>query len=591
MATLTTSWQSFASSSYTASSGAKVTFYLEAKYSTQSQQNNTTTVQTRLRSTINSGYSLRGAGYEFKCTYCNTRSGTGIWTFGNEVIISGEKTIKHNTDGSKSISLSASAKNTYWNINKSMSATVDIPKIDRLAIVTSATDFTDEENPTLTFDNPAGFDVKPYLSFYNESLTLLYTLSRNDVITSPYTWDITAEERNVIRGITNQQKKYRVQVGVDTYDGNTKLGYNSIAKEMTYVNATPTQSITTTETNATIVSLLGSSSANTIVQNASNLTFSITPTALKSATISKVELDGVSDTSSPYEFTNIIPTTNTFNVKTTDSRTLYVEEAITKTLINYEPIDILSVTFERPAPTSDDVVLNAELRYFQATFGSTPNVPTIKWKKGETGQENTLSASDYTIDTQNNKITITNLTLTNAISYQDEARFYFNVNDLLTQDADSHNYVTKGIPTYDAGKYSFQVNGQLYIADINRENAYPIVDYVFESGVSDGWHYRKWRSGLAECWANKMATGLNCTTASSGTYYGASESYDFPIGLFDTLDYITVAIGQGSHSSGLYPYQANTSSDESTCVVDFRSFASQTNASCPVHIHAYGQWQ
>lgn len=479
MATLTTSWQSFASSSYKASAGATVTFYLEAKYSTQSQQNNTTTVQTRLRSTI-SGGSLRGSGYEFKCTYCNTRSGTGIWTFENEVIISGENTITHNTNGEKSISLSASAKNTYWNINKSMSVTVDIPKINRLAIVTSATDFTDEENPTLTFDNPAGFDVKPYLSFYNESLTLLYTLSRNDVITSPYTWDITAEERNVIRGITNQQKKYRVQVGVDTYNGNTKLGYNSIAKEMTYVNATPTQTITTTETNATIVSLLGSSSASTIVQNMSNLTFAITPTALKNATISKVELDGVPDTTSPYEFANIIPTTNTFNVKTTDSRQLYVEETVTKTLINYEPVDILTVTFERPSPTSDNVVLNAEIRYFQATFGSTPNVPTIKWKKGETGQENTLSSSDYTIDTQNNKITITNLTLTNAISYQDEARFYFYVNDLLTQDADSHNYVTKGIPTFDVGEHDFQVNGDLFIADTDRDNAVNVLNKINE---------------------------------------------------------------------------------------------------------------
>ena len=141
MATLTTSWKSYASSSYTASGGAKVTFYLEAKYSTQSLEDNTTVIQTRLRSTINSGYSLRGSGYEFTCTYCNTRSGTGIWSFTNEVIISsGDKTITHNTDGTKSLSLSATAKNTYWSINKSMSATVDLPKINRLAIVTNAND-------------------------------------------------------------------------------------------------------------------------------------------------------------------------------------------------------------------------------------------------------------------------------------------------------------------------------------------------------------------------------------------------------------------------------------------------------------------
>ena len=108
MVTLTTSWQSYASATWSGSQGASLTFYLEARYTSQNQQNNTTNVETRLRSDISG--SLRGSGYEFTCTYCNTRSGTGIWTFEDEVIISGGNTVTHNTDGSKSITLSATAK-------------------------------------------------------------------------------------------------------------------------------------------------------------------------------------------------------------------------------------------------------------------------------------------------------------------------------------------------------------------------------------------------------------------------------------------------------------------------------------------------
>lgn len=470
MATLTTSWQSYATASWKAPNGnAKVTFYLEARYSSQNIENNTTTVYTRLRSEVL--YSVSGSGYEFTCTFCDTRKGSAVWYFDDEVIISSPaKTITHNTDGTKNLSLSATAKNTYWGINKSMSATVTIPKINRLAMVTSSNDFTDEENPTLTFDNPAGFDVKPYLNFYNNNNVLVYSLSRNTIITSPYTWTITSEERSALRIATNQQQSYRVQVGVTTFNGNIQLGSHSIAKQMTYVNANPTQTVTATETNTKIVNLLGSSLASTIVQNASNLTFTVTPTALKSATITKVELDGVADTTSPYEFTNVVPTSNSFTIKTTDSRSLSVEETITKTLITYEPIDILSAIFERPSSTSDNVVLNAEIKYIQTTFGTTPNVPTIRWKKGEDGVLNTISASDYTIDTTNNKIIITNLILTNAISYQDENRFYFYVNDLLTEDEDSHNYVTKGIPTMDAGEHDLQINGDFFIANTNRQN-------------------------------------------------------------------------------------------------------------------------
>ena len=181
------------------------------------------------------------------------------------------------------------------------------------------------------------------------------------------------------------------------------------------------------------------------------------------------------DTTIPCEWT-VTPISNQFKIKVTDSRTFTMTDTYYKTMIDYEPIDILSVTFSRISPTSSDIKLNAEIKYIQATFGSTPNVPTIKWKKGETGTLNTLSSGDYTIDTQNNKITITNLTLTNVISYQDEARFYFYVEDLLTQDEDSHNYVTKGIPTFDAGERDFQVNGDLFIADTTRQNAVNVKD-------------------------------------------------------------------------------------------------------------------
>lgn len=477
MATLTTSWESYASSSWTASGGSKVTFYLEARYISQSVANNTSIVQTRLRSTITG--SIRGTGYEFTCTYCDTRSGTGIWTFENEVIISsGDKTITHNTDGTKSLSLSATAKNTYWNINKSMSVTVSLPKIDRLATINTATDFNDEGNPTITFDNPAGFTVKPYINFYDSNDNRVYQLYRNISATTPYTWEITSEERSAMRSAMTSQATYRAQMGVDTYNGSTSVGYNSVARQFTFINANPTQSITYTETNAKVISVLNNdTSATYIIKNASSLIVTSTPTALKSATISKVTLKQGTDnpreiTTSPYTFTNVNMTSNKFDVIVKDSRGL--ENTYTKTYsdnyyIDYEPIDITIVNFERYAPTSDDIVLNAEIKYIQATFGSTANVPTIKWKKGESGTENTISSSDYTIDTANDKITITNLTLTNALSYQDEERLYLIVEDLLTEDSDG-NVVGKGIPTFDAGEHDLQINGDFYLADTNRDN-------------------------------------------------------------------------------------------------------------------------
>ena len=482
MATLTTSWQSYASASYTASAGAKVTFYLEARYSSQNTANNTTTVYTRLRSTI-SGGTLRGAGYSFTCTYCDERSGTGVWTFENEVIISSPaKTITHNSDGTKSLSLSASAKNTYWNINKSLSATVDLPKINRLAIVTSASDFTDEENPTLSFNNPAGFTVYPYLNFYDNNNNLVYQLYRNsETITSPYTWNITGEERSALWQSTNKQQTYKVTVGVDTYNGTTKLGNNSKAQTMTYINAEPSQSTVFTETNQKVIDVLGNSNADTIIQNVSQLKLVSTPTVKKSATVSKILFEhnnlSVEDKESPYEYIFTVINSK-FKVTIVDSRGYSIPTEYTKSIIEYTPIDITQYSFKRYNPTSSDIVFNAKIKYKQTTFKNTANVPTIKWKVGEQGTLNTISSSDYTTDTTNDTITITNLVLSNVLSYQNSEKMYLYVNDLLTEDTE-YTLVTKGIPTFDAGEHDFQVNGDLFVADTNRQNPVNILDAIF----------------------------------------------------------------------------------------------------------------
>jgi hypothetical protein len=114
-------------------------------------------------------------------------------------------------------------------------------------------------------------------------------------------------------------------------------------------------------------------------------------------------------------------------------------------------------------------VLNATIKYTQQTFNSTANKPTLKWKLGADGTLNTISSSNYSIDTTNKEITISNLTLSNVLPYTQQGRLYLVVNDLLTSDSEYY-VVAVGIPVYDYGEFDFQVNGDLYIADRNRQN-------------------------------------------------------------------------------------------------------------------------
>ena len=402
---------------------------------------------------------------------------------GETTIIETTRTINHYTDGTsptKEISTSWSAS---FGGSGSAKVEIQMPKINRIATVISANNFNDEENPTVEFNNPAGFDIAPYLNFYDNNNNIILRVVREaGLYTSPYSWELTDEERTTIRNSLNFQKSYRVNIGVYTYSGETRLGYNSVEKTLSFVNAEPTFTKTLVETDTNVISVLGSS-ADKIVKNASKIKVAVDPIALKGATIKSVEIvHGNSDvvlTASPYELV-LIALTDSFKVIVTDSRGYVVSETITKELIDYSPIEISQYSFKRVNPTSSDIKLNATIKYIQQTFDTTENTPTIQWKLGTDGELNTLSSDDYSIDTTNNEITITNLLLSDVIPYTQQGKLYLLVNDLLTSDAENQ-LVLVGIPVFDYGEYDLQVNGDLFIADRNRENPVNVLEKLNEA--------------------------------------------------------------------------------------------------------------
>ena len=66
-------------------------------------------------------------------------------------------------------------------------------------------------------------------------------------------------------------------------------------------------------------------------------------------------------------------------------------------------------------------------------------------------------------------------------------------------------------------------------------------DYVAEQGTKSEtgitWTYRKWDSGIAECWGYTATASIACTTALSGSsvYYSAEQTIAFPSGLFNDI--------------------------------------------------------
>ena len=566
---LTTSWQNVKSYEFNPGTGFKCTFYLDAKYSTQSTVGNSTTVQTRLNCVVNQG-SGGGNGYRFTLSYANTREGSSYWSFEDETIMTGESAVQHNTDGTKTITLSASMRVNYTGLDASMSVNVDLPRIDRYPMIITAPDFSDEDNPTITYTTILGFSgATVEAGIFDSTGNTNYVPYRQVAVgDGSYTFNLTTNERNALRSATPNSNEMNVMYKLRTTTTNNVEYFSTSVKQMRIINANPTFTYTTEEINSNVVDLLGSS-ASTVVENASQVRITISPTAYKGTTINKtvVSHNGVQYTNSTSPYVVDLPiTADTFNITAVDNRGNATTQVITKTLIEYQPVDITSLTMKRVNPTSSNIVLNLEATYYQKTFGSTANVPIVKWKLGD-GSYTTIPSSAYTIDTTNNKLTISNYILSNVLVYTSSGQFTISIEDLLTSDTDVRN-VTKGIPTFDAGEHDLKVNGKIYLADEDGQNpvevgqggdTLPINAIVEYDGntVPDGWVQVSETAKIL--WTNPSQT--SGFTPQEITF--SDDDYDcyeiiYQLSLMDTRKKSTGKVPKGSGTEMIFIYNTGS---------------------------------
>ena len=65
-------------------------------------------------------------------------------------------------------------------------------------------------------------------------------------------------------------------------------------------------------------------------------------------------------------------------------------------------------------------------------------------------------------------------------------------------------------------------------------------DYIVEQGTSDGWTYRKWASGVAECWG-EVTVRASITDAIGAMYMKVTDYFSWPDALFSAAPKIVHA--------------------------------------------------
>lgn len=288
MLTLNYEWQNITSWTVYRANGS-VTFWIDAKINRQDINGNYSVIDTRLTSTVVNPIS--GTGYNFKLTGSSGRSGSDVWTFANETILTGQYTDYHNQDGSKTTYIEAYVFNNYWNIENTFGVWVASPTIPRSATITGANNFTDEENAVFTFTNKANFQTMPYLKFYIDN-TLIKTITREkSSYTSPYTLELTNTEREELRTLLTAKTRCNVKYGLETYNQSTYIGnYETQDRIFSIVNADPIFSdFEFEDVNSTTLALTGNNKIN--INGYSNIQVTISTSnkaiAQKNATMSK----------------------------------------------------------------------------------------------------------------------------------------------------------------------------------------------------------------------------------------------------------------------------------------------------------------
>ena len=453
----------------------EIRFY--GRYYEQSRENNYTNFQLKM-----TYYTWQNSlSFSSATAWLNgSRKDYGYTTFykGETLIMEEVRTAYHYHDGSSQIVNVGVIWNATFGGSGDVAVDVTFPKIDRYPMITTAPNFSDEDNPTITFTNIMGFsDGRLYACISLTGATDDVPYREINYNAGSYTFQLTEAERNTLRNATPNNNNLNVIFYLRTDAGGSSY-YSTVTRTMTIVNGNPTFTNTEVETDEQVISVMGTS-ADTVIQNVSKVKTTIIPSAKKGSSIRSITVthDGnnYTKTASPYEF--IIPiTANSFDITVVDSRGNRATRTVTKTMINYYPVDILNFSFERYNPTSSNIIVNLEATYYQETFNNTVNVSVVKWKLDD-GTETTIPSTEYSIDTTNHKLTITDYELTNVLNYRTKGTFTISISDIFTNDTDKKD-VLRGIPTFDYGEHDLKVNGDLYIADTDGENSVNVLENI-----------------------------------------------------------------------------------------------------------------
>lgn len=580
-------------------SNRSITFSWSEK--SQSIADNTTTISWSLKGSGSaSGYYLAQnitLKLDGKVVFEHLKSEDGqIQLWNDTSVASGTYTFTHASDGSKSFTAYLEAGIYVWEPNCSGSKTFTLDDIPRQATITSAPNFTDEDNPVIKYSNPAGSAVDTLQACIASSDgKTTYASYRNITKTgTSYTFSLTETERNNLRSATTTSNTLTVKFYVKTVIGDNTF-YSTSSKTLSIINANPTLSPTIVDTDSYTTALTGDSSK--LVKYFSDAKITIGASALKKATVSsKSCVNGSKTLSADGTFTNVESNSFKFSVK--DSRGNTASKTLTPTMVNYVKLTCNL----KEIKVSTDGVMSFSIggNYFNGSFGSVSNSLTVQYRYKTSGGS---YGSWVTLTATKSGNTYTASGTVSGLDYQTTYVFQARVSDKI-YDGTNQSIVTTSAknvsakPVFDWGADDFNFNvpvNSTYGSGMAFAHTHPTSGVKVGLGVGEGGTNRGiWDSTLGK-WifycngtntyignSSKTYTfGVNNLLASSGLYMNASQSMNLSSPVSAQAHGIILVFSY---------YSSNAAQDEQfiTCFVPKRAVA--THDGCGFSFTLNSHW-
>lgn len=259
----------------------------------------------------------------------------------------------------------------------------------------SAPDFTDEDNPTITFAYDKGTEVtsaivEAAISFTGATDDIPYR--EVSLVTGSYTFELTGSERaklwELLDNGTTATVRFYLRTA-ETVGAETQYIYNYLTKTLTFVNYKPVLTPLVEDINSDTLRLTGDK--YTMVRYFSTAYFDTQAVARKGATIANQEVRNGDKTVSSVESTGQISNipSNTFYFSITDNRGYTTNDAVIfNNLSDLKFIDYVKLSCNiknQPLGADGNLTVNVSGKYFEGSFGKASNKLTLEYKIQKSG--------------------------------------------------------------------------------------------------------------------------------------------------------------------------------------------------------------